>query len=184
MQLDDQRQSTTESLSAPCLNNVQRRNVWSCSVSQKVFPLSQCHRWGTNSYGSWSDTPRLKEPQGPVDGQLASSPSCPPPARGSYPLWAPVSHRRKPSPSLLVEQRTLSIRGGSVSLPPCIPAHPHPAVPMCTLLLITLSPDRCSDGRLRSQALKIIWSSPPWLFSLSFYKISIAACKISDLNFF
>ena len=50
--------STTDSLSALCLNKVQRGSVRSCWGSEKVFPLSQCHRWGPNSYGSWSDTPR------------------------------------------------------------------------------------------------------------------------------
>ena len=130
MSLDSQKHQQITLGSLPELDS--RGNVRSSPGSKNVFSFKEYYSWGPLTVS--------------VPGHMSQSGSSPraewmvswPPAqtvlpqpRASHSLWAPVSHRRKPVPSLLVEPVTLGGRRGSVSLPVCTSACPRHTCSTC-----------------------------------------------------
>ena len=88
-------------------------------------------------------------------------------------------------PFLYDRSRNTKHKKSSVSLPICTLPRFSPSMPVEPVymsIMTELSPRQALDARLRSENLKVIWGFSPLILSPSFYTISEASCKISDLN--
>ena len=128
--------------------------------------------------------PRWKEPQGPVDGQLASSWGCPPTAQNS-PSLSPSVSQEEACFFLPYGTRDTCRRGSPMSLLICTPTLPtiHTCSTQYTSVLTELLPRQVFECWTMEIFWKYFGVYHPWFFSPSSFKVSVSSNKISDLTF-